>query len=228
MTREDNNPLNYVYRADFLKRENKVLVSTPFINDTVYLFDHVNHALIPLVGFFSKSSKTGTNMKTGVVPDIAALEERYLHHYHRRFALYCQDRYLLEVSGQKGTEYLFFNQSTREGFRTTRLTDDFRGGISFELSALMRNPPHWGFKGNSDYLVYWFSKKEMEKRLPDRLSATDNSSEILQSLRRLMSECDVNGLVIFINKLKMRPSKNTDTTLDLICHQKSPSHIAIC
>lgn len=146
ITREDKNPLNYVYRVDFLKRENKVLVSTPFINDTVYLFDNVNHTLIPLVGFFSKSSKAGTNINSGVVSGIAAQKERYLQHYCRRFALYCHDRYLLELSWQKGTEYLFFNQSTREGFRTTRLTDDFRGGISFELSAIMRNPPYWGFR----------------------------------------------------------------------------------
>ncbi|MBM3420239.1 MAG: hypothetical protein FJY11_03800 [Bacteroidetes bacterium] len=203
ITREGKDPLNYVYRADFLKRENKVIVSTPFINDTVYLFDHVNHTLIPLVGFFSKPSKTGTNMNTGVIPDIAALEERYIHRYYRTFVLYCQDRYLLELSWQQATEYLFFNQSTREGFRTTRLTDDFRGGISFELSALMRNLPNWGFKGNSDYLVYWFSKKEMEKRHSDRLRDTDNNSEHLQSLRRLMSECDDNDLIVFINKLKM-------------------------
>ena len=79
--------------------------------------------------------------------------------------------------------------------------------ISGEVSALncllSCATHHIGDLGNSDYLVYWFSKKEMEKRLPDRLSDTDNNSEHHQSLRRIMSECDDNDLIIFINKLKM-------------------------
>lgn len=203
----ENNLINYMCVPYIIKRETKVLVQFPLINDTIYLFEQADNTFKPVFGIFSDSWKINIRSNTEVNPEILEQEEELFYLNNRpitkKIVLYQNGSYLLSVNRSDRVEYIFFDEQTKEAYKKASLTDDLHGGFSIELHSLFRYPRNWGFNGNSDYLVYWFSKKEMEKRLPDRLSDTDNNSEHLQSLRRLMSECDDNDMIVFINKLKM-------------------------
>jgi hypothetical protein len=202
----ENNLINYMSVPLLIKRDNTVLVQFPLINDTVYLYEPSNQDFQPIFGIFSDSFRIKISSNVTGDPEILVQEaERFYREkkpVRKKIVLYCNGRYLLRVNHSDSAEYMFFEEHTKEAYIAVNLTDDLHGGFSIGLHSLFHYPRNWGFNSNSDHLVYWFTKREVQKKLNDSLISHDNNSEALLSLRRQISECDDNDLIVFINKLK--------------------------
>jgi hypothetical protein len=201
-----NNLINYMSVPHLIKRDKTLLVQFPLFNDTVYLYEPSSHVFQPVFGIFSNSFSTEISSNVTGDPEILEQEaERFYREkkpVRKKIVLYCNGRYLLRVNHSDSAEYMFFEEHTKEAYKAVNLIDDLHGGFSIGLHSLFHYPRNWGFNSNSDHLVYWFTKKELEKKLPDSLISHDNNSEALLSLRRQISEYDDNDLIVFINRLK--------------------------
>jgi len=178
----NNNLFNYMCSYRLIKMNNSIMLQSLVLNDTIYRYDPAKEVFYPVVGFFPESERIEIPENVDDNPealDIVAREVRNRENLiSKKVVLYCNNSYLLNIMPSDGDEFFFFGESSGEAYKTVNLTDDLRGGISIDFQYLFHYPRNWGFNGNSDYLVYSFSKIALEKRLSGQVNnnATDNDN----------------------------------------------------
>jgi len=202
----NNNLFNYMSYRGLSKMNNSIILQFLALNDTIYRYDRAKDVFSPVVGFFSESKRIEIPENVDDNPEALDLAAREVYNrenlIRKRVVLYCDDSYLLNIIPSDRDEFFFFEESTGEAYKTVKLTDDLRGGLTIDFQSLFYYPRNWGFIGNSDYLVYWFSKNALEKRLSGQVINNANENNNLQPLNELMNTCDSSSLVVFINKLR--------------------------